>query len=184
MTEARTSQTKPRRNALLRRFVKGEDGATVVEFALVSLPFFLMLMATIEITISFFATIQLENGLENVARQIRTGQVQTANMTAAQFKTMLCSNVAPLISCDANLYVDVRRFDSFNNVAQPSPLDGTGHINMAFQFDPGVSGSIVLARAFYVWHVNTPIISAFLSNMAGSDKLIGAAQIFRNEPWS
>ena len=169
---------------LLARFRRHQGGATVIEFALIAMPFFLLLMALIEITTSYFAEVQLENGLEVVARQIRTGQIQTQNLTEVQFRNLLCDNIAPLISCDANLYVDVRTFDSFGNVAQPAPLNPDGTINPSFQFDPGTSGSIVLARAFYVWHVSTPIIGVFLSNMAGQGKLLGAAQVFRNEPWS
>jgi Flp pilus assembly protein TadG len=184
MNDAGTQSSGATGKGLLARFRRHQGGATVIEFALVAMPFFLLLMALIEVTTSYFATIQLENGLETVARQIRTGEIQAANLTAAQFKNLLCNNVAPLIPCDANLYVDVRRFDSFGNVAQPMPLNPDGTINPSFQFDPGISGSIVLARAFYVWHVNTPIIGAFLSNMAGGDNLIGAAQVFRNEPWS
>lgn len=168
---------------VLSRFAKNSDGATVLEFAMIALPFFLMLMGTLEVTMSYFSGIQLENGIETIARQIRTGEIQAQNLTAAQFKNLICAQVAPLIPCDGNLYVDVRTFNDFSNVAFPSPLDQNGQVSMAFQFDPGVSGSIVLARVFYVWHITTPLLSTFISNMSGQDRLLAASIVFRNEPW-
>ena len=64
MAEMATTPKRSGLAGLLRRFVSNEDGATVVEFALIGLPFLTMIMATLEITTSYFVTIQLENGLE------------------------------------------------------------------------------------------------------------------------
>jgi Flp pilus assembly protein TadG len=167
----------------LRRFAKDRSAATAVEFALVGAPFFVMLMGLVEVTTSYFASVQLENGMETVARQIRTGEITAANMTAAQFQNLLCAQTAPLIPCNANLYVDVRTFDDFGNVQNIPPLNPDGTINAAFQFNPGTAGSIVLARAFYVWHITTPVLGSLLENMAGNDRLLQASAIFRNEPF-
>src|SRR5262249_52494322 len=147
-------KARPRWQRLLLDLIKDRSGATAVEFALIGTPFFLLLFAITEITISYFGNVQLENAMETVSRQIRTGEVQTANLTQAQFRNLLCAQAAPLIACDANLLVDVRTFSSFSNVQNVSPFNPDGSPNPAFQltYTPGNAGDIVLARAFYVWH--------------------------------
>jgi len=186
-TDPIPSTASPRKRSLRRRFLShflaDRSGATAVEFALVGGPFFLMLLGLVEITVSYFGAVQLENGMETVARQIRTGSVQANNMTAAQFKQLLCTQVAPIIPCDANLYIDVQNFQNFNSVQNLSPINPDGTLNTAFQFTPGASCSIVLARAFYVWHTFTPAIGTLFSNMAGNDRLLQASAVFRNEPF-
>ena len=167
----------------LRRFAKDRSAATAVEFALVGTPFFLMLFGLVELTTSYFASVQLENGMETVARQIRTGEIQSNQMNEAQFRNILCAQVAPLIPCDANLYIDVRVFNAFGNVQNLSPINPDGTINPAFTFNTGTACSIVLARAFYVWHIATPILGALLQNMAGNDRLLQSSAVFRNEPY-
>ena len=57
-----------------------------MEFSFVALPFFLLLYAIIDVSLIFFASTTLENGLIAAARQIRTGEAQAANMTTAQFR--------------------------------------------------------------------------------------------------
>lgn len=166
-----------------RRFVRDERGSALVEYGLVAAPFFLMIFGIIETMVAFLATGQLEAGLERVARRIRTGEVQAANMTADQFKQILCDEVAPLIACDGNLYVDVREFDNFSDTTHDSPLDEDGNVRQDFQFDTGTAGSVIVARAFYVWDLHLPDVGLGLSNMSGSDRLLTAAAAFRNEPW-
>ena len=47
----------------------------------------------------------------------------------------------------------------------------------------GGSTSIVLVRVFYSWHMMTPMLGAYLSNMSGNDRLLSYALAFRNEPF-
>ena len=55
------------------------------------MPFFLFVLGIIGVGLYFFTQNALERGVENAARQIRTGQAQNAAMTVSQFKTMLCT---------------------------------------------------------------------------------------------
>jgi Flp pilus assembly protein TadG len=191
MKTDRIPRGTPKRRSLLSRFWSDRGGVTAVEFALVGPPFIVLLIGLVEVTISYFASIALENGLETVARQIRTGEVQTQGLTAAEFKSKLCDQVSPIIPCDANLYVDARVFTDFGSTeTPPPPLDPVTHkINPAFTFDPGTAGSIVLVRAFYVWSINTPLLGSLLGNMTAddgstnTDMLLGSAAVFRNEPF-
>lgn len=170
--------------AHLSRFRRNRSGATVVEFALVAFPFFVTLLGIFEISTMFFAATTLDNGLERVARQVRTGEVQGSSMTAAQYKQLLCNQVSGLLSCDQRLQIDVRTFGGFSSVTTTPPLNPDGTINMAFQFNPGAPGDVVLVRAFYVWQMSIPYIGQMFSNMSGGYYLMTSATSFRNEPFA
>jgi Flp pilus assembly protein TadG len=158
-------------------------GTAALEFAIVALPFFSLLMAIFETTAVFFANGTLENAVIDSARQIRTGQVQSANMTQADFKNLVCSKITALLACDTNLIVDVRSFQNFQQVTFPPPLDANGNFQVTPTFSPGAQGNIVLVRVFYTWHLFTPLIGATLANMPGNIHLISSATAFRNEPF-
>lgn len=174
----------PRTMLFLSRFKRANSGVTVIEFALVALPFFLLLYAIIDIALIFFASTTLENGLVAAARQIRTGQAQAANMTPAQFRTLVCNEISMLLSCDARLGLDVRKYSGFGNVQFPAALDESGNLTGNLTFDPGTAGDVVVVRAFYTWPVLTPTAGTQFVNMAGGHRLLEATIAFRNEPFN
>src|SRR5215469_9985438 len=81
------------------RLIKTECGVTMVEFALVALPFFLLLMGAFDIGFYYWGSEELENATAYGARLVRTGQVQAAGMTQAQLKGAICSQTAALVGC-------------------------------------------------------------------------------------
>src|SRR6202022_2665639 len=113
------------RNAI-RRFRRNRRGSAAVEFALVAPVFFALLFAIIETGIMFFAGQVLESINQNSARMILTGQAQTAAYTQTQFANYVCTQVPALFTC-ANIYIDVRSYNSFANVAMSSQIDGGGN---------------------------------------------------------
>jgi Flp pilus assembly protein TadG len=174
--------------AALRRFARAQRGATAVEFAIIALPFMILLFGIIELGMVFLVSTTLQNATDNAARQIRTGQFQTSGAnTRADFQTLVCNSMTWLSSsCTSKLSVDVQTFTNF------TALSATGQINSA-TFNPnnlcwstGQPGDIVLVRTYYQWDVFTPLLDASLVNMgAGSKKrLISSATSFRNEPWA
>ena len=168
---------------MLGRFRRAKRGSAAVEFAMLAIPFFLLLYAVIDTSLVFFATSTLENGVAIAARQIRTGQAQNANLTQAQFRTMICNQISMLLACDARLAIDVRVFNSFTSVALPAALDANGNLTGNYQFNMGVAGNIVVVRAFYAWPVLTPDFGNTLTNMSGNARLLQAAMAFKNEPF-
>lgn len=167
----------------LCRFGRAQKGVAAVEFAIIAIPFFLLLYAVIDTGLVFFATSTLENGVATAARQIKTGQAQTANMSQTQFRTLICNQINMLLKCDSRLGIDVRRFTSFSSVALPAALDANGNITGNLQFNMGVAGDIIVVRAFYAWPVLTPQFGPSLVNMNGNARLLTAAAAFKNEPF-
>ena len=58
----------------VRRLVKREDGTVAIEFAFVAMPFFALLVATIETSLIFFAGQTLETAVADAGRMIMTLQ--------------------------------------------------------------------------------------------------------------
>jgi Flp pilus assembly protein TadG len=175
-----------RLRSALRRFRRAESGAAAVEFAFVIFPFCLLLFGIIELGMVFLASTTLDHATERAARQIRTGEFQTAgDVTPAAFKGLVCGHMSWLESdCASNLYVDVRIALTFNDVEPESPVEDGGFDPAETCFEAGGPTDIVLVRTYYQWPLFTPLLDRSLENMTGTGKrLITSAAVFRNEPF-
>lgn len=174
--------------AALRRFARAQRGATAVEFAIIALPFLVLLFGIIELGMVFLVSTTLSNATDAAARQIRTGEFQTSGAsTKTDFKNLVCANMTWLSSaCGANLSVDVQTFNDFNTLSATGPTNAQTFNPNTTCFTTGLPGDIVLVRTYYQWTIFTPLLNAALVNMGtGSGKrLINATTSFRNEPWS
>lgn len=170
-----------------RRFRRCDNGATAIEFALVAGPFFLMLFAIFETGLMMFSEYVIENGTARAARMIRTGQVQTANMTASQFKELVCGKMASFLDCDSRLYVDVRNFTSFAGITKPNSITDDGELSDDIKanahFSPGKPLDVVVVNVYYDWKLFTPGLT-HMSNLANGRRLLTAGAAFRNEPYA
>jgi Flp pilus assembly protein TadG len=172
------------KNLFCRRFCRSESGGAAVDFALVMLPFLAVLMAIIESAIVLFAGQVLQTATTNSARQIMTGQAQTAGLSAAQFKTSVCASLTVMFNC-SNLYIDVESFPSFSSVSLASPTNANGTLNSGnFGYSPGNPGDVVVVRLFYQWPIFAAGLSFGLVNSANNTNTLIATAAFRNEPYS
>ncbi len=165
------------------RFGKRDSGATAVEFALIAAPFFFLLFAMLEITVIFFVNTSMEHATMEVARTIRTGESQRAGQSSGDFLNSVCGEMNALVPCNGNVYIDVRTYADFDGVNMSDPIDNDELDNGSFQYDAGAAGDIVVVRVFYVWTMNTPMISAVFANLSGNRRLLVATTAFRNEPF-
>jgi Flp pilus assembly protein TadG len=163
---------------------RSRSGSAIVEFAFIAPVFFLLIFAVAEIGIIFFAQSTLQHATNDLARAIRTGQVQGLGLTQAQVRQMVCTDIAPLIPCDGKLFVDVESFSNFGQIVFSPPLDANGNMLPLNNFQTGTACNVVLVRVFYGWTVFTPGLTPFLSNMAGNQHLLYSAAAFRNEPFT
>ena len=168
---------------LLRRFRRNRGGSAVVEFALVAPMFFALLFAIIETALMFFASQVLETVTQDSARQIMTGQAQNAALTAAQFKSLVCSKVVALFDCQNGISIDVQSYPAFGSVNVASPIDGSKNFTNPNNFNPGGPGDIVVVRLFYQWPLFVTGLGYNIANLSGSKRLLTATAAFRNEPF-
>lgn len=174
---------KRKRTAFIKRgFCKNTDGATAVEFALVSLPFFALIFAILETALVFFAGQVLESATADASRLLLTGQ--TKNMTQQTFKKQICDrSYAMFADCSNNLKVDVRVMNGFNTPSRP-PSNAKGDIDTSgFGFSPGSGGDIVMVRAVYEWPVYISLMGFDLADLPNRKRLLMATSAFRNEPF-
>lgn len=180
-----------RTEGVLRRFCRARTGTAAIEFAMIALPFFMLLLVIFETAIMFFAEYVMETGLAKAARMIRTGQVQEQNLSKAEFKDLICGDLKVLLDCDGKLHVDVRSFQAFSDIAgsiPPTSKDGELNPEVVADadgdgFKPGAAMEVVVARAFYDWDLIVPQFSR-LGNLNGNRRLLIVGMTFRNEPFN
>ncbi|MEM6901454.1 MAG: TadE/TadG family type IV pilus assembly protein [Pseudomonadota bacterium] len=175
----------PRLEKKVREWASDKRGVAAVEFAMIAIPFFFLLMGLFEVALIFAVSVALENGISEASRAIRTGEFQSNGGSEATFRAAVCAEMLGLLPCDGNLYIDVRTFDSFGDSDDNSPIDpGTQELDTdGFDFNPGLRDQVVVARVFYEWELITPGLMAPLSNLAGDKRLLRSTTAFRNEPF-
>lgn len=168
-----------------RSFRRNEKGSTVVEFALVILPFLACMFAIIEIGLIFFAGQVLETSVADAGRMILTGQVQNAKFDANGFKNQICTTgVQALFKCD-NIKIDVRTVGSFGGADLNPPVKPDGTLDTSsFTYQPGTQCQIVIVRVVYEWPTFVRGFGLDLATLANGKHLLMSTAAFRNEPYS
>jgi Flp pilus assembly protein TadG len=166
----------------LRNFLHRRRGVAAVEFAIIAIPFFLLIMGIIEVGLIFWASYELENATAAAARLVRTRQAQTSVYTVDQLRAQLCQNVVILTSCTTKVQLSVQTFPTFAGITVPGAVDPNGKLQTSFPYSPGGPGAIVLLTAFYEWPLTTLLTSSALSNLGDGNYLLQTSFAFRNEP--
>ncbi|NBB51680.1 pilus assembly protein [Rhizobium sp. CRIBSB] len=160
-------------------------GSTAVEFALVALPFALMMFSIAEIAFVFVLDSTLENAIIETGRLVRTGQASAQNMTADTFRTSICTRMSTFATgCSGKLTIDVRVIPQFTNPNPPDPLGGGSFSTTNLTYTNGAPGDLVLVRAWYKHTLFTPFLQQGLSRLNDGNAYLTATTAFRNEPWA
>ena len=173
---------------LFRRFFVDAKGATAIEFAILGIPFALVFFAILESCISFGAGQVLANAADDVARQLRTGQLRPKDMDKGKLETMICDRIKIIVGddCTDGLEVDLQEYTTFADAAKvkikyttDNDLDTTG-----FKVTPGPAQSKNMLRVFYKWPVMTDFMKLAMSNLKGGKTLQFTAVVWQNEPFN
>ena len=168
---------------LARRFVRQQDGAAAVEFALVAAPFLALTFAILETAFVFFAQQTMEATAADASRLVMTGQAQTAGYTQADFKNAVCSRVYGLFDCANGMTVDVKTYTTFGSVNNTAPVTNGNFDSTQTGYIPGGPGCIVRVTLYYQWPIYVSMYNTALSNLNGNLRLLVATAVFRNEPY-
>lgn len=169
-----------------RRFGRARRGSAAVEFSLVVIPFFFLIFGLAEIALLSLAQSSLNFAVQDTGREIRTGQAQMTGLSATQIQTRICNRLNRFmrLNCVGTLWLDVRRYNSYVDIGnQQSPIQNGDLDPSSFGYNPGAPSDIVVVRAFYRWHVVTPMFEAILGNVSGGDRILVSSMMFRNEPY-
>lgn len=174
---------RARGQSLIRRLGRDRKGATAVEFALVLLPFSFMMFALLELGMVFVVDSVLANATMDSGRLIRTGQVQAANMTPAQFRDNLCARMSVFTAqCEDRVSIDVRVIPSFGTVPPDPMSSGTSFDDSRLTFNPGTRNSLVVVRVWYRQPLFTTFLAQGLSRLDDGSARLMSTTAFRNEP--
>jgi len=171
-----------RRSALPRLFVRAREGTAAVEFALLALPFFLIVFAILETAFIFIGNVTLEQAVTKASRIVRTGNVARENVSEADFRKMLCGEITVLMSCD-NIKLDLRSYSDFASIPTSAPIVAGALSEGDFRFERGNAGQIMALRAFYEWPLFTNFMESYLSDLSGRKHLLMSVSVFQTEPF-
>ncbi|TIW23251.1 MAG: pilus assembly protein [Mesorhizobium sp.] len=172
-------------------FFSDRRGSTAMEFAMLAIPFALLVFAILESCISFAGQEVMANVTDDVARQLRTGQLQRSNVTEASIKQLICSRLEIMVAKDCpGLLVDLREYPSFADAATAGfkIVDGDivltqGASTTTPAVSPGLAESINMLRVFYKWPVMTDFLAQSMANLKDKKTLHFASVTWQNEPF-
>ena len=172
---------------LPRRFRRNADGSTTIEFSMLALPFFALLLGSIQLIYLMLVQQEIETAAEAIGRQILIGTVQQQNMTKQQFTTLACSLLPSTLDC-TKLIIDVQVASTFANATLAKPdLSGVGNpsATTVLTYNPGVAGQIVVLRLLYA----LPVVKIPGLNLQSASSSFGfafpmATSVFKNETFS
>lgn len=170
-------------------FAECEDGATAIEFAILAIPFFILLFGILELAVIFFIQSNVQNAAFEMARQVRTGEFTGSEN---QLKNQLCREMNPgiqnseLAACRAK-FTEVKvtplgDFSNSTNFAPDQPASDPDNPPPNVQSTSG--GDTVLMEVTYRYELALPGKVSRMSNTdAGNYRDIKIATAFRNEPF-
>jgi Flp pilus assembly protein TadG len=171
--------------AAARRLMGAREGSTAVEFSLIALPFFVILIAIFQVAIVFLAQHELETAVEKTSRGLLTGQTQTANLTQAKFVNSVCANLPALFTC-SKIMVDLQPAGAFSTANASAPTltyDASGNVANAWQFNLGASGNVMVLKVMYQFPVLPGLMNFNLANLANGSRLLMASAVFQTEAY-
>jgi Flp pilus assembly protein TadG len=184
-----------------RGLIRSQDGATAIEFALLAIPYFVIIFAILETFIAFTAEQLVSNAVDTLGRQLRTGQItynlgRSTDQTQAQFRQLFCNEINILIQCSTTeiatpdkLWLDVESYSSFAGMPTTVPMKNGDLDTSGLKYAPGGSGTINMLRAYYRWQIITDLVRPFITTIRPSDGsipsiyLIVATAAFQNEKY-
>lgn len=181
---ARLGRARRGHHGPLRSVVADRRAVTIIEFAIVSIPFFLLLAAIFEQAFIFYKHELLQTAVSQSGRLILTGQASTSAYTQEQFRQQVCARVPSFIQC-GTISVDVRPYTTFATARQYKPVDANGNFDPTqLGYNAGAASAIIVVSAYSSQSIMFPNLNAFYSNNGTGKILISAQAVFRNEPYS
>ena len=168
-------------------FARDERGVTAIEFGVLALPFFTLILAIIQTAVMFLATQVLDSALEDASRKIRTGE--GAAYSLEDFRTYMCGYTFGLLKCD-DILLKTKVITDFGSVdLNPAVEDCTATTctlnKSTFEgYEPGIGRSIIQVSAYYRYPLVVVLPYFNLKNQPDNYRLISAVRVFRNEPFT
>ncbi|MBP0615636.1 TadE/TadG family type IV pilus assembly protein [Jiella mangrovi] len=172
-------QTKPSGKA---SFIRNRDGAVAIEFAMLALPFFLLMTVLIETATIFVAELVMDRAVAKIGREVRTGQITSADLTQAEFEQKLCDEVDFMFDC-SKLEVDLKSYSSFGLVPTSVPIKDGDLDSSGFSFTKPSGETIAALKAYYKWPLYLDVLRELATGMNDHSFVIVGSAAFMTEPY-
>jgi Flp pilus assembly pilin Flp len=188
-------RTAPRRR---RAAVRGEDGAAMVEFAMVAPAFIAVICAIMEFSGVMFVQTILEGSAREASRYGLTGFTAEGVSREDQIMAIVNNHTYGIVDMD-ELQMETLVYENFADVGQPEPFtdeNGNGvwdagepytDVNGNGGWDPdmgaaglGGPGDVVVYRMSYDWNIMIPLFRPFFGDTITLQSNIAV----RNEPYT
>lgn len=167
----------PRFLRFLARFLKNRSGSTAIEFTALALPFSALVFAILESCISFAGQEVLANATDDIARQMRTGQLKPADVnTPEKLHKLLCDRLEVIVAKGCpGLAFDLQQVDTFGEAA-----------NKKWQLPPDLGKALTknILRVTYDWPAITNYTHWLVTDAKrGKSTTHFAMAVWQNEPF-
>lgn len=175
----------------LSAFLADRRGASAVEFALVSLPFFMLFGAIVQIGLIIWAGQNLDNNLQVAVRKLYVGSFQSGNRSSdnptnlANLKTQICGSGGNVFPCH-DMKLDVSLASSFAAGTAPQPYDATKKdwsAGFGSHYACAKPGDIVVVTAAVKYPVFFNFLNFGASSFSDGSLLMQSSSVFRTEPY-
>jgi Flp pilus assembly protein TadG len=180
------------------RLLRDEDGATAVEFALIAVPFFMLLLGTLGVCQLFFWVFTAENAVWTASRDMRTGAFQSAASGSPyagktgddlkkEFKNQICKLTVNSADCYNNSVVLVQSTNLGGTINDPQCTTASNALvadaDAMTAFSAGAQSSVVMVTLCYGWGFGGKLPFLPLPKMSNGAYLIQASAVFETEPY-
>lgn len=159
-------------------------GATAIEFALVAVPFVMIVMAIMEISVMFAANSIMLGATQDAVRAVRTGQVQAISdpdEADAFFRRQLCAHIPiRLVDCNA-IQFRVTVLESFAGADTSIEIDEDGNMDDSTNF--GGEEDVMMVTVLYYHPMISPMTAAFFADSPNNTRLLTGTFVFQTEPY-
>ena len=164
----------------LSRFVHQDEGVTAIEFGLLAVPFFGLIVAILETGLILLASQVFDSAVDDAARAIRTGEA--AEFEESDFRDRICDHTFGLFTCDS-IKLRVRPIASFAAADTTDPVDENGDWDLSEQFSAGRGREVILVEAFYKWSTVLQFEGFSYAEYGDGSLIMTSARVFMNEPF-
>lgn len=171
---------------LLRALKAEESGTTAIEFSLLAVPFVFTVVSIIELSMFFATSSVIDGALNEVSRQVRTGQIQQQAATTEEmmeiFSEVVCDHGDALTVCN-KIEFEVLKLDAFTDDIAASITEEGALNEPAFELDQATAGCVALIRLSYLYRFMTPLFGNLWSNYPDNQRLILSTTVIKTEPY-
>lgn len=167
---------------LTSKFVGDRKGSAAIEFAILALPFFVVIFAIAEIAVMYFVDSGLDAAVHRAVRQVRVGIAKSGSWDATKFKEVVCGELSFSFDCSTKLKVRAVVVTDMSSIDKTSPISG-GNLAITEDFDLGDSGSYVLVQAYLPWSPVFKLYALSSARLSDGSYVLGTAELIKNEPF-